>query len=87
MNVSAEIPVHRALRWYQTISFRVTVLCGVLLVCLLASVLVLTRYYINEAAAEMKEQAARTDRAWMHGQGVARRMFAADAPCASFAAA
>lgn len=41
----------------KTLFFRVVLLCGVLLLCLLGMVLVLLRYYFGEAAMEMKQQA------------------------------
>ena len=43
--------------WRQTLFFRVTVLCGVLLLCLLASVMVITRHFFREAIQEMESQA------------------------------
>lgn len=52
-------PASPAIRWYNSLYFRVMVLCGVLLLCLLGSVAVITRVYFEEAVDEM-ERAARS---------------------------
>ena len=44
-------------RWYQSLVFRVVLLCGVLLACLLGSVMILTSHYFYEAGAEMQREA------------------------------
>jgi len=58
---TAQEPAHLAeslrVRWHNTLFFRVILLCGVLLLCLLASVYALTAYYFNEAAEEMRQRA------------------------------
>jgi signal transduction histidine kinase len=46
----------RTLRWRDSLYFRVMVLCGVLLVCLLLSVTVISRYYYGEVIREMEAQ-------------------------------
>lgn len=45
------------IRWRQTLFFRVVLLCAVLVLCLLGMVIVLMRYYFNEAVLEMQQQA------------------------------
>jgi len=39
-------------RWHNSLFFRVVLLCGVLLLCLLGTIVVLSRYYFVEAIAE-----------------------------------
>jgi len=46
-------------RWHQSLYFRVILLCGVLLLCLLGSVFAITRFFFNEAAQEMQAEAHR----------------------------
>jgi signal transduction histidine kinase len=58
-NHIATRPALPAIRWYNSLYFRVMVLCGVLLLCLLGSVVVITRVYFEEAVDEM-ERAARS---------------------------
>jgi signal transduction histidine kinase len=41
-------------RWYNSLIFRVVLLCVVLLLCLLGSVYVITRYYFGEVVKEME---------------------------------
>ena len=45
------------MRWRDSLFVRVVVLCGVLIACLLGSVAVLSRYYVNEAIQEMESHA------------------------------
>jgi len=47
------------LRWYNSLFFRLVVLGGVLLLCLLGSVYVITTHYLGEAAEEMQISAER----------------------------
>ncbi|MFM1919548.1 MAG: hypothetical protein RLZZ303_1182, partial [Candidatus Hydrogenedentota bacterium] len=42
----------------QSLLFRVMMLCGVLVLCLFAAVLMITRYFLQEAAQEMQAQTA-----------------------------
>lgn len=42
------------MRWYRSLIFRVTLLCAVLLVCLLTSVYAISRHYFREAVQEMQ---------------------------------
>lgn len=49
-------PVPR-LRWHNSLYFRVVLLCGVLLLCLLGSVMVITRYYFGEVVERMESDA------------------------------
>ena len=44
--------------WYRTLFFRVVVLCAVLLACLFAALLAITRHFFQEAAAEMEARSA-----------------------------
>ena len=44
--------------WRKTLYLRVMLLCAVLLLCLLGSVIVIARYYLDEAAQEMEQQIA-----------------------------
>jgi signal transduction histidine kinase len=54
----ASTPKHRT-SWRKTLFFRVVVLCGVLLLCLLGMIIVLMRYYLSEAMTEMEAQATK----------------------------
>jgi hypothetical protein len=47
---------YRLLRWRNTLFLRVILLCGVLLVCLLGSVTVITVYFFREVVQEMEVQ-------------------------------
>jgi len=42
------------IRWYNSLIFRVVVLCAVLLLCLLGSVYIITRFYFGEVIQEME---------------------------------
>lgn len=53
-NIGTERPA--PVPWRHSLIFRVVFLCGVLFVCLLGSVFVLTRYYFHEAVREMEEK-------------------------------
>jgi signal transduction histidine kinase len=44
--------------WRRSLLFRVMMLCGILLVCLFAAVMIITRYFLQEAAQEMRAQTA-----------------------------
>ena len=44
--------------WRRSLLFRVMMLCGILLVCLFAAVMIITRYFLREAAQEMRAQTA-----------------------------
>lgn len=44
-------------RWRQSLYFRVILLCGVLLLCLFAALMVIMNYFLNEAVQEMEAQA------------------------------
>jgi len=44
--------------WRRSLLFRVMMLCGVLLLCLFAAVVFITRYFLQEAAEEMRAQTA-----------------------------
>ncbi len=44
--------------WYRTLFFRVVVLCAVLLVCLFAALMAVTRHFFQEATAEMEARTA-----------------------------
>ncbi len=44
-------------RWRQSLYFRVVLLCGVLLLCLFATLMVIMNYFLNEAIQEMEAQA------------------------------
>jgi len=46
-------------RWYHSIFFRVVLLCGVLLFCLMGSVIAVLHFFFNEAAQEMQDEAQR----------------------------
>lgn len=46
-----------AFRWRQSLYFRVILLCGVLLLCLFAALVVIMNYFLNEAVQEMEAQA------------------------------
>ncbi|MBI4555960.1 MAG: HAMP domain-containing protein [Candidatus Hydrogenedentes bacterium] len=46
-----------AVRWYQSLIFRAILLCAVLLLCLMGSVYVITRFYYQEIVQEMETQA------------------------------
>ena len=46
--------VRRRMRWYNSLFFRVILLCGVLVLCLLGSVIVITRHYFGEVVEEMQ---------------------------------
>ena len=58
-NHNENTPPLPTIRWYNSLYFRVMVLCGVLLLCLLGSVVVITRIFFEEAVEDM-ERAART---------------------------
>lgn len=53
------LPFRPPVRWHNSLYFRVVLLCGVLLVCLLGSVVTISRYYFEEAVSEMEVEAAR----------------------------
>jgi signal transduction histidine kinase len=44
--------------WYRTLFFRVVVLCAVLLLCLFAALMAVTRHFLQEASAEMEARSA-----------------------------
>lgn len=44
--------------WYRTLFFRVVVLCAVLLLCLFAALMAVTRHFFQEASAEMEARTA-----------------------------
>jgi len=46
-------------RWRNSLYIRVVLLCAVLLLCLLGSVVTITRFYFEEAVTEVEAQAAR----------------------------
>ena len=50
------VPDRRPVRWYNSLFFRVIVLCCVLLLCLLGAVTVITVYYFQEVVQEMEAQ-------------------------------
>ncbi|MBI1319972.1 MAG: HAMP domain-containing protein [Candidatus Hydrogenedens sp.] len=52
----AVFPPPRRVRWHQSLLFRVLLLCAVLLLCLLAAVGMISRYFFQEAAREMRMQ-------------------------------
>ncbi len=52
------VPSTKRMPLRQSLLFRVMMLCGVLLVCLFAAVLMITRYFLQEAAQEMQAQTA-----------------------------
>ncbi|NIA16430.1 MAG: HAMP domain-containing protein [Nitrospiraceae bacterium] len=45
-------------RWHESIVFRVVVLCGILLLCLLGSVYQITRHYFRDLSQEMESRTA-----------------------------
>ena len=45
-------------RWHESIVFRVVVLCGILLLCLLGSVYQITRHYLRDLSQEMESRTA-----------------------------
>lgn len=45
------------LRWYNSIFFRLVVLGGILMLCMLGSIFVITTVYLNEAAADLQTSA------------------------------
>ena len=51
-------PAPRRVRWRHSIFFRTILLCAILLLCLLGSVIVISRYYFQEAVQEMEVVAA-----------------------------
>lgn len=53
------LPVRPPVRWHNSLYFRVVLLCGILLVCLLGSVVTISRFYFEEAVSEMEAEAAR----------------------------
>ena len=52
--MSAPAGTYIPIRWYDSLIFRVVVLCAVLLLCLLGSVYIITRFYFGEAIQEME---------------------------------
>ncbi len=50
-------PTYRHVRWYDSVIVRVIILCIVLVMCLLGSVLIITRHYFSEVVQEMESQA------------------------------
>jgi len=48
--------VPRPVAWYHSLLFRVIMLCVVLVLCLLAAVVMISRYFFQEAAREMRLQ-------------------------------
>lgn len=49
-------PTYAPIRWYQSLVFRVTMLSGVLLLCLLGTVYVITIHYSREVVREIEAQ-------------------------------
>lgn len=58
MNNPTASAMHARVPWRRSLLFRVMMLCGVLLVCLFAAVIIITRYFLQEAASEMQAQTA-----------------------------
>jgi signal transduction histidine kinase len=58
VNAPAAPPAPARIPWRRTLLFRVMMLCAVLLVCLFAAVILITQYFLREAAAEMQAQTA-----------------------------
>ncbi|MBW7864633.1 MAG: HAMP domain-containing protein [Candidatus Hydrogenedentes bacterium] len=52
------ISASQALPWRNTLFLRVVLLCGVLLLCLFAAVITITRHFFQEAAQQMEAQTA-----------------------------
>lgn len=50
------VPPLRRVKWRQSLLFRVLLLCAVLIFCLLAAVMMISRYFFQEAAREMRVQ-------------------------------
>ncbi len=50
-------PAPQGVSWFNSLFFRVVVLCGVLLMCLLGSVMVITRHYFSAITEELVAQA------------------------------
>jgi signal transduction histidine kinase len=55
--MSPEFGKYPQVRWYNSLIFRVVLLCAVLVLCLLGSVYVITGYYSQEMIQEMEAQA------------------------------
>ncbi|MDQ1255916.1 MAG: Histidine kinase [Candidatus Hydrogenedentes bacterium] len=51
-------PTYPRIRWRDSLIVRVIVLCAVLVLCLLGSVVVVTRHYFSEVVTEMEQSAA-----------------------------
>jgi signal transduction histidine kinase len=57
--MTAKLQAHARvpMRWHQSLYFRIMLLCGILLLCLLGSVVVITRYYFGEVVQQMEAEA------------------------------
>ncbi|MBI2424972.1 MAG: HAMP domain-containing protein [Candidatus Hydrogenedentes bacterium] len=58
LNNGSKIPLVRP--WRNSLLLRMMVLCGILLLCLFGSVLIITQFYFNEAAEVLRAQAEET---------------------------
>ena len=58
MNMETAINTPKRIPWFQSLFFRVILLCAVLLLCLFGSVIVITHHFFRETVRQMEAQAS-----------------------------